>query len=105
MARNYGVAMQLTRLAEALGARIDGLDPRDTSTFSDIKAVPLEHEVVLLRGTDLSEEEQFEPGRRFGMPSIFLVQRLLGATELLMTVIQDGPDGPNTAVGRCTEAN
>ena len=33
----------------------------------------------------------------FGTPSIFPVQRLLGATEPRMTVIQDGPNSPNAA--------
>ena len=89
--------MQVTRVAGALGARIDGIDPRDPAAFDDIKAALLEHEVVFFRGANLSEEEQFELGRRFGTPSIFPVQRLLGATEPRMTVIQDGPDSPNAA--------
>ena len=62
--------MQVTRVAGALGARIDGVDPRDPAAFDDIKAAVLEHEVVFFRGANLSEEEQFELGRRFGTPSI-----------------------------------
>ncbi|NDH84505.1 MAG: taurine dioxygenase [Acidimicrobiia bacterium] len=96
--------MQVTRVAGALGARIDGVDPRDPAAFDDIKAAVLEHEVVFFRGANLSEEEQFELGRRFGTPSIFPVQRLLGATEPRMTVIQDGPDSPNAADGWHTDA-
>ena len=96
--------MQVKRVAGALGARIDGLDPRDPAAFDDIKAALLEHEVVFFRGANLSEEEQFELGRRFGTPSIFPVQRLLGATEPRMTVIQDGPDSPNAADGWHTDA-
>ena len=96
--------MQVTRVAGALGARIDGVDPRDPAAFDDIKAALLEHEVVFFRGANLSEEEQFELGRRFGTPSIFPVQRLLGATEPRMTVIQDGPDSPNAADGWHTDA-
>ena len=96
--------MQVTRVAGALGARIDGVDLRDPAAFDDIKAVLLEHEVVFFRGANLSEEEQFELGRRFGTPSIFPVQRLLGATEPRMTVIQDGPDSPNAADGWHTDA-
>ena len=55
--------MQVTRVAGALGARIDGVDPRDPAAFDDIKAALLEHEVVFFRGANLSEEEQFELGR------------------------------------------
>ena len=68
--------MQVTRVAGALGARIDGVDPRDPAAFDDIKAAVLEHEVVFFRGANLSEEEQFELGRRFGTPSIFVDDEL-----------------------------
>ena len=42
--------MQVTRVAGALGARIDGVDPRDPAAFDDIKAALLEHEVVFFEG-------------------------------------------------------
>ena len=96
--------MEITRLAGALGARLDDVDPRDPAAFPAIKAALLEHEVVFFRGAHLTEEEQFELGRRFGSPSIFPVQRLLGATEPRMTVIKDGPDSPNAADGWHTDA-
>ena len=89
--------MQITRVAGALGARLDDVDPRDPEAFPAIKAAVLEHEVVFFRGAHLTEDEQLELGRRFGTPSIFPVQRILGATEPKMTVIKDGPDSPNTA--------
>ncbi|MEM9467204.1 MAG: TauD/TfdA family dioxygenase [Actinomycetota bacterium] len=96
--------MQVTRVAGALGARLDDVDPRDPAAFDDIKAALLEHEVVFFRGAHLSEAEQFELGRRFGTPSIFPVQRLLGATEPRMTVIKDGPESPNAADAWHTDA-
>ena len=96
--------MRITRLAGALGAQLDDVDPRDPDAFAGIKDALLEHEVVFFRGVNLSEDEQFELGRRFGTPSIFPVQRLLGATEPQMTVIRDGPESPNAADGWHTDA-
>lgn len=96
--------MQVTRVAGALGARLDDVDPRDPAAFDGIKAALLEHEVVFLPGANLTEEEHFEFGRRFGTPSIFPVQKLLGATEPRMTVIRDGPESPNAADAWHTDA-
>lgn len=96
--------MKVTRVAGALGARLDDVDPRDPEAFDDIKAALLEHEVVFFRGVNLTEEEQFELGRRFGSPSIFPVQKLLGATEPRMTVIRDTAESPNAADAWHTDA-
>ncbi len=87
-----------TPVTGALGAVIDGTDPRDDDfDFDAVHAALLEHEVVFFRGLNLNEAEHLELGRRFGSPSVFPVARILGATEPTMTVIADGPESPNAA--------
>ena len=82
----------------ALGAVIEGVDPRDPDMeFEGVRQALLHHEVIFFRGANLTEDEQFALGRRFGTPSIYPIARLMGATEPVMTVIEDGPDSPNTA--------
>ena len=90
--------MKIRRVAGALGAEITGVDLRDPDLdFDAIYQAFLEHEVIFFRGAHLTEEEHLSLGRRFGTPSIYPVFRILGATEPTMTVIEDGPDSPNSA--------
>lgn len=90
--------MDIIPVSGALGAEIRGVDPRELEVdFDAVKAALLEHEVVFFREANLSEDEHFALGRRFGTPSVFPVPRLMGLTDPTMTVIEDGPDSPNAA--------
>ncbi|MCP4436738.1 MAG: taurine dioxygenase [Actinomycetia bacterium] len=90
--------MDVTPVAGALGAVIEGVDPRDPGDdFPAVYNALLEHEVIFFHGASLDEREHLEFGARFGTPSIFPVARIMGATEPTMTVIEDGPDSPNAA--------
>lgn len=90
--------MEIRRVAGALGAEITGVDLRDPALdIAELEAVLWEHEVIFFRGANLTEEEHFNLGTRFGTPSIFPVARVMGATEATMTVLTDGPDSPNAA--------
>ncbi len=90
--------MKAVPVTGALGAVIEDVDLRDPNLdFDSLYEALLEHEVIFFREVDLSEEEHFALGRRFGTPSIFPVARILGATEPKMTMLADGPDSPNAA--------
>ncbi len=92
------MTVTVTPVAGALGALIEGADPRDSDfDIAAVKAALLEYEVVFFRELHLSEDEHLDFGRRFGTPSIFPLFRLMGATEPTMTVIEDGPDSRNAA--------
>lgn len=92
------MTITITPVSGALGAIIEGTDPRDPDfDFDAVRRAVLDHEVVFFRGLGLSEDDQLALGRRFGTPSIYPVARILGATEPTMTVLQDGPDSPNAA--------
>ena len=92
------MAITAVPLSGALGAVIEGVDLRDPEMdFEAVRQALLDHAVIFFRGANLSEEEHFALGRRFGTPSIYPIARLMGATEPVMTVIEDGPDSPNTA--------
>ena len=92
------MTMKVIPVAGALGAVIEGVDPRDDDfDVAPVRAALLEHEVVFFRGLHLSFDEHLEFGRLFGTPSVYPVARILGATEPTMTTIEDGPDSPNAA--------
>lgn len=90
--------MQVTPLTNALGAVLEGADPRDPDLdFDAVYAALLEHEVIFFPGANLTDDEHMAFGRRFGTPSIFPMARHRGATEPVLTTIVDHPDEPNAA--------
>ena len=90
--------MEIQPVAGALGAVIEGVDPRDPGDdFPAIYQALLDYEVIFFRQAHLTEAEQLEFGRRFGNPSVFPVAKILGATDPTMTVISDGPESANAA--------
>ena len=72
--------MKVTKLAPAMGAEITGIDLA-TSDFSDsdfsnnvigeIRAVWLEHNMVVLRNQNLTPQQQLKLARAFGEPDIY----------------------------------
>ena len=91
-------AVDVRRVAGALGAEISGVDLRDPDLdFDAVYTALLEHQVIFFREVHLTEDEHLALGQRFGTPSIFPVARVSGATEPTMTVIADGPESPNAA--------
>src|SRR5258705_3605396 len=63
------MALQIGRLAYALGAEISGVDLRetvDTHIFDAIRAAFLEHSVLVFRGQRLTRAQHVAFSRRFG---------------------------------------
>ncbi|MEM7142694.1 MAG: TauD/TfdA family dioxygenase [Actinomycetota bacterium] len=90
--------MEVIPVAGALGAEIHDVDLRDPDLdVTALRDAILMHQVVFIPGASLTEEEHFALGRRLGEPSIFPVARLMGETSPTMTVLEDGPDSPNSA--------
>ena len=61
--------LKVTKLAEALGAEIGGVDlsqPLSTETFGEIRKAWLEHMVVRFRGQSLSDPQLLAFSRHFG---------------------------------------
>jgi alpha-ketoglutarate-dependent 2,4-dichlorophenoxyacetate dioxygenase len=61
--------LTVTRLAPALGARIDGADivrPIDEATWAEIRAAFEEHSVLVFSGQSLDDDAQIAFSRRFG---------------------------------------
>lgn len=79
--------MKVTKLAPAMGAEITGLD-LGNSDFSDnligeIRAVWLENHMVVLRGQNLTPEQQLRLARAFGDPDIYpFLEGVNGIPEL-----------------------
>ena len=86
--------MNVTPISGALGAEIRGLDVTDLDdeTVSDLRDLVIEHEVVIIPGACLTEDDHETFAHRLGAPVTFPLFALLGTTEPTMTVIEDGPD-------------
>ena len=64
--------MEVRPIAGALGAEIYGADLRDRANkamWSELHRAFLEHQVIAVRGQDLSPADQYAVGRFFGEPS------------------------------------
>jgi len=86
--------MKVLRTADALGAEIVGIDlcgPSDRE-IEDIHAALLEHEVLFFRDTGVDDAAHLALAARFGTPSVFPVQKVLGQTDPTFQVIADGPE-------------
>ncbi|NBW05826.1 MAG: taurine dioxygenase, partial [Alphaproteobacteria bacterium] len=66
--------MKVTALAPALGAEIEGVNLTgnlDAGLIADIRAVWLEHQVVVIRGQDLTPAQQLAFATAIGEPDIY----------------------------------
>jgi taurine dioxygenase len=92
-------------LSGALGAEIVGVDlrtPLDDATFAQIRDAWHRHLVILLRGQELSEEDEVRFGERFGPPAVIHTKEFVRnhpAVMLISNIREDGkpigalPDG------------
>ena len=67
--------MKVTRLAPAIGAEITGINLAASdfadNVIGDLRAVWLEHKMVVLRNQNLSPQQQLALARAFGEPAIY----------------------------------
>jgi taurine dioxygenase len=104
-AKRRPVTMTVRPLSPALGAEITGVDLRDQlddRTFAQILAAWHQHLVILLRGQELSEEDEVRFGERFGPPAVIHTKEFVRthpAVMLISNIREDGkpigalPDG------------
>ena len=93
------VELEIEPVAGALGAVIHDVDVRsvDDDTIVAIRRALVAHEVIFFEGQDLDDDAHLAFAARFGTPSVFPMQRAMGATEPSFSVIEDGPDSPPEA--------
>ena len=66
--------MELRPLAGALGVEIHGIDLRDRDNpamWAELRRAFLDHQVIAIRGQNLSPEDQMNVGRFFGEPCFY----------------------------------
>ena len=92
-------------LSSALGAEIMGVDlrhPLEDDTFEQILAAWHQHLVILLRGQEITEDDQVRFAERFGPPAVIHTQEYIRthpAVMLISNIREDGkpigalPDG------------
>jgi taurine dioxygenase len=88
--------MQIERVEASLGAEVCGVDLRNPSSseIKEIWSALLEHEVLFFRDSGLDDESHMALAARFGQPSVFPMNRLMGHAEPTFQVITDGPESP-----------
>lgn len=88
------MAVSVTPVAGAIGARLDNVDLRnlDDDAFAEVRDLLHQYEVVFFPGVNLSADEHMALARRFGTVSLFPSARMRGATEPSFQVITDTPD-------------
>lgn len=76
--------------SSALGAEVCGVDlsrPLDDGTFEAIHRAFLDHQVIFLRGQDLTPQQQLTFASRFGTPNEFpLAQGLPGCPQITAVI-------------------
>ena len=68
------IQMKLKLLAPAMGAEITGVDLSaglDKNLIDDLRSVWLEHQMIVIRGQDLTPAQQLGFARAFGQPDIY----------------------------------
>ncbi len=91
--------LRTTRITPALGAVVHDVDlrpPVSDALIEELHAELLRHEVIVLRGQSLTDEEHEALGRRFGKLSVHPVSTASGTNKTLEW-LEDGPDSPPKA--------
>jgi taurine dioxygenase len=92
--------MEIQQLTGRLGAVIEGVDLEtiDEASFESLHHALMEHQVIFMRGQQLSEEGHRRLAGLFGSPTVFPVSKHFGGTEYLH-VIEDTEESPPDADG------
>ena len=91
--------MKVVPVSGALGAEVNGVDPRSLGpdAAAELRSILHEFQVIFLPTVNLTPDEQMELGRAFGDVGVFPVARLSGANEPMFQIISDGPGIPPEA--------
>ena len=87
--------MKVTALAPAMGAEITGLDLTKgdfkAQLIDDLKAIWLEHQLLVIRDQNLSPQRQLELARTIGQPDIYpFLEGLNGFPEITSVFKREG---------------
>lgn len=95
--RPASTGLVVRRLTGGIGAQIDGLDlarPLDDDAFTALHAAVTEHQVVFVRDQHLSDEQHEAVATRFGKPSIYPADRIMGGTKALHHIADSAASPP-----------
>jgi taurine dioxygenase len=93
-------AFDVVPLTPAIGAEVVGIDltrPLPEEEQAALRGALLEHLVLLVRGQDLSEDDQLAVASVFGPPVSASIDRSPGAEPLLFVTLEDTADDPPKA--------
>lgn len=96
--------MNVRRLNGALGAVVEGVDLEsiDDARFRELHAALLTHQVLFVRGQQLTDAGHLALAERFGAPTVYPISKHFGGTQALH-VIEDSPESPPDADGWHTD--
>ena len=88
-------SITITPLSNCVGARIDGvdLDDLDDAEFAAIDEALMTHQVIFIRGQELTPESQAAFAGRWGPLSVFPLAKMMGR-DTTMSVIEDTAESP-----------
>lgn len=87
--------IEVTPLSHRIGARVDGVDLTnlDDAEFAIIDEALLRHQVIFLRGQELTADAQAAFAGRWGPLAVFPVAKMMGR-DTTMSVIEDTVESP-----------
>jgi taurine dioxygenase len=91
--------MQVEPLTPAIGAEVRGVDlrePLDESTFDELYAALLRHQVIFLRDQAITDEQHEAFARRFGPLTVHPTSRAKGTNDTI-EFLEDHVDSPPKA--------
>ena len=99
--------IEVTPVTSVIGAQVEGaqLGAVDDQQFAEITDALMEHLVLFFRDQDISDDQQLAFAARFGAPSVYPIAKLMGATEVGVSVIEDTPESPPDADGWHTDVS
>ena len=90
-------SLSIRKLTGSIGAEIEGLDlarPLDDAAFATLHAAVTEHQVVFLRDQHLTDDQHEALAMRFGTPSIYPAERIMGGTKALHHIADSAASPP-----------
>ncbi len=90
-------SLSIRKLTGSIGAEIEGLDlarPLDDAAFAALHAAVTEHQVVFLRDQHLTDDQHEALAMRFGTPSIYPAERIMGGTKALHHIADSAASPP-----------
>ncbi len=90
--------MKVKALSQALGAEVTGIDlsvPLDDAIIDDLRAIWLKHQMIVIRGQDLTPAQQLAFAKALGEPDIYPFLKGLDGFPMITEVLKKEDESVN----------